>query len=216
MRKSLAAVVAVLIAAGALTLPVAAGAAAAAVPIPGVWVASAGLHQVTWSWSKVPGATGYKVAFSRSSTMASPSFSTLPRRWATRTNLTPGQSYYLAVRAITADGTSGPSKIVRGVAGAVPKPNGAPKPDFDFCDWRWNPYAGAAKYLVQQSTTPTFKVNVIAQVVTGRRVELPVERDSWGYLRVKPLSQAGVKISATWSLIGACFVPYHPVVDPTT
>lgn len=207
MRKTL---VTVLGALAALVLPVPAQAATVPPP-PGLWVASAGAHQVTWSWNAVPGATRYQVTYDNQGRMYTPKFRTVTGRWITLTGLGYGSSWFVTVRAITPDGTTDHSVIVRGVAGAVPKPLGDPVQDRDFCAWRWNPYVGAAKYVVQQSTSPTFTANVETHTVGARAIELPVERDSFGYLRVRPLNAAGERLSSFWSLIGKCYVPYHPV-----
>jgi hypothetical protein len=210
MRKTLVTVLTALTALAAVVVPV--SAQAATVPPPsGLWVASAGAHQVTWSWNAVPGATSYQVTYDNDRRIYTPHFRTVTGRWITLTGIESGQSRWVAVRAITPDGTTDHSVIVRGVAGAVPKPLGGPKPDADFCEWRWNPYVGAAKYLVQQSTGPAFSGTVESHVVTARTITLGVERDSYGYLRVKPLNAAGEKIAGSWSLTGKCYVPYHPV-----
>jgi len=211
MRKSLLAVLAALTVVLGQPAPV----NAAAVPAPGVWVASAGLHRVTWAWTAVHGATEYKVVFSRHSDLSDPHYATTTKRTVTHTGLTAGSSYYLAVRAVTAGGRSARSRIAQGLAGAVPKPRGTAETSRAFVDWRWNPYAGAAKYLVQQSTTPTFRVNVVSRVVSVRSIALGVKRDSWGYLRVKPLNESGAKLTPYWSLIGAAYVGSPHVVVPT-
>lgn len=210
MRTRLLTSVLVVLSLAGLLLPAAAEAATAPPP-PGVWVASAGAHQLTWSWNAVPGATSYQVTYDNDRRIYTPHFRTVSGRWITLTGLRSGTSWYVTVRAVTPDGTTDHSAIVLGRAGAVPKPLGGPKENADFCDWRWNPYVGAAKYVVQQSTSPTFTANVETHTVSGRALELGVERDSYGYLRVKPLNSAGQKISSYWSLIGKCYVPPHPV-----
>jgi hypothetical protein len=210
MRKALLTGLASLAAVAAVLLPVPARAAGAPPPPSGVWVSQGGPTSVRWSWNAVPGATSYKVTYSYFSQLSSPRFRTVTGRSATIGNLTPGHIYYVAVRAVTAGGTSARSVIVPGKVGAVPKPNGVAVRDRDLVDWRWNSYVGAAKYLVQQSTTPTFTVNVESHVVSGRTIRLGVGRDSYGYLRVKPLNSAGDRISTHWSMIGSAFVPNHP------
>ena len=53
--------------------------------------------------------------------------------------------------------------------------------------------------------------NVQTHVVSGRTIQLGVERDSYGYLRVKPANAAGKPIRECWSPTAKTYVPNHPV-----
>ncbi|RNL78303.1 hypothetical protein [Nocardioides marmorisolisilvae] len=215
MRKTLVTVLAGLTVAAVLVQP-APVLAATAISAPGVWVSGAGASQVTWAWSAVGGATSYKVSFSRYASMAHASSTTTTSRIFKHAGLTSGHTYFVAVRAVVGGATSSRSKIVPGLAGAVPQPKGTAVPAGAAVDWRWNPYAGAAKYLVQQASSPTFQVGLQTHVVSRRTIRLAVTRGNYGYLRVKPLSSSGKAISSTWSLIGSCFVPSTgPLIGPT-
>jgi hypothetical protein len=184
--------------------------AAAEITAPhGVWVAQTGADRVRWAWSSVPGATRYRIAVSTSATMSNPKIRFVEGRWATFAGLRPGQVYYASVRTLVGIEFSRPSVKVPGIPGAVAKPLGDAIENADAVAWRWAPYVGAAKYQVWSATSRT-GANAKTQVVTGRTVDIDVERDSHGYLKVRALNSSGSPISA-WSPIGTAYVPYHPV-----
>jgi hypothetical protein len=207
--RSIAVAVGLLVLSG-LAAPSSARAGTAASPH-GLWVAQAGPTQLTWSWSPVAGATSYRIAMSTDPTMKSPRLLTVPGRVATFERVPPGIALYAAVRAITAEGLSAPSVKVQARSAVVPQPRGEQVPGYDSVAWRWNPFVGATAYRVQQSTMASFAGNVQSHVVTGRTITLGVERDSHGYLRVKPLDATGRPIADAWSLVAKAYVAYHPV-----
>ena len=211
MRRTFLTALTALASAAAVALPQPASAETTLEPPKGVWIASAAHTGLTWAWTAVPGATHYRIAISTSATITTHvRIRTVTGRVAGFGNLEPGRYYYARVRALDATTASRASETAPGKAGAVPKPIGVHPADLDAIDWRWNPYAGAVKYQVQQSSTPTFQAVLEARVTSARQVRLPVERDSYAYLRVRAVSSSGHPVSQ-WSMLAKAYVPYHPV-----
>lgn len=183
-------------------------------PPKGVWVALTGPSQITWAWDAVPGATGYRIAVSTSPTMSNPKFRTVTGRTAAFAGLASQTYYFAVVRALDTNSTSDPSMKVSARTGAVDRPRTAVQTGRDFVDVRWVPYVGADKYQVQSSTMASFAGNVESHVVTGRTYTFGIERDSYGYFRVRAIevtSTGGIRAASQWSLVAKQYVPYHPV-----
>lgn len=141
--------------------------------------------------------------------MSNPAFRRVEGRWVTYTGLKAGTVYYAVVRAVGNSSLSAPSVKTTGIPGAVAKPLGDAVEGADAVAWRWAPYVGAVRYQVWQATSRS-GANAKTYTVTGRTITLDVERDSFGYLKVRALGTGGVPLSA-WSPIGEAYVPYHPV-----
>jgi len=218
MRQPLIAILVTLAAATALTAPTGSASARGSELVDAsptqVWVALTGPELITWSWNAVPGATRYRITISTEPRFYAVKTRIVTGRVATFTGLEPRTFYFASVRAMDDDSMSDPSNKASARTSAVAKPLTEVPQDRDAVAVRWAPYVGADKYQVQSSTGPTFTSNVESHLVTARNFTFGIERDSYGYFRVRAIqvtSTGGIRAISQWSPVAKEYVPYHPV-----
>jgi hypothetical protein len=136
---------------------ISAGARISGVPIaaPESLVIDSANQQITVSWEDVPGAVSYQIFYSvNTSIPTAPSF-TVTDTNRTITGLTNGTTYYFWVRAVNATGVSAASTMERGTPiGAIGTVTVTVR-DSGQLVLNWPAIAGAAEYLIYQSTDTT-------------------------------------------------------------
>lgn len=189
----------------AVTVGVVSPSAIAATPTPSkVSVTSTSRDAVAISWKAIANVPKYRVQYSTSPTMRNPSYLRFATPYAEITGLKAATTYYLKVRAITADGknlSSYSAAVTARTTGATGytllSPTGleALSTTTDSLSLSWNPRSSQARYRLSWSTSSSFSDPHYVRVADTSATLTGLTPGTRYYLKVRVIDADGVNLS---------------------